>query len=233
MKKFIFPFICALLVTSCSADKNGSMLVQGTIKGLQKGTLHLQKFQDTLLVSVDSIQLNGKNTFVLSHDIQEPEIFYLTLDKKEDEKIEFFGEQGTITINSKLERFSTSAQVSGSAINDLMMTYRDMIGQFSDKQLDLLKESFDAKKAEDEELTVILDLEMERLEKNRLRYSATYAIKHADSELAPFIALTDLYDAHISLLDTVNNSLSERVKQTKYGVKLDEFIKDIKQKEGQ
>jgi hypothetical protein len=62
-------------------------------------------------------------------------------------------------------------------------------------------------------------------------YSANFSIKNANSEVAPYIALTELYDAHVSLLDTVNNSLSEKIKVSKYGKRLDAFVKDIKENE--
>ncbi len=42
------------ILFSCSNKTKGDMTVQGTITGLQKGTLYLQKMQDTLLISVDS-----------------------------------------------------------------------------------------------------------------------------------------------------------------------------------
>lgn len=227
MKHIFSASLLILLFVSCGKEQD-NMIVQGTIKGLQKGTLHLQKLQDTLLISVDSLSLNGSNDFVLSYTITEPEIFYLTLDKKEEEKIEFFGEQGTITINSKLERFATSAVVSGSGINDILGNYQDMINQFNGKRLDLLKASFEAQKEQDTALVAQLEEDVERLEKNRLRFSTTFALRNSDSEVAPFIALTDLYNAHITLLDTVNNSLSDRVRASKYGVKLDNYILDIK-----
>ena len=48
--------ICLLLiVAACSSKKDGNMIVQGKIKGLKKGTLYLQKMNDSILVSVDSI----------------------------------------------------------------------------------------------------------------------------------------------------------------------------------
>ena len=53
------------VLISCSKSKTGSMVVNGNIDGLKKGTVYLQKYKDTLLVSVDSVQLNGLSNFVL------------------------------------------------------------------------------------------------------------------------------------------------------------------------
>ncbi len=226
-KKLFFLVLIAISIFSCS-KKEGAMTVQGNIIGLQKGTLYLQKFQDTLLVSVDSIHLNGKSNFILVDDLIEPEMYYLKMDKAGDNKIEFFGEKGIISINTKLDKFTTAAKVTGSKSNDLLMEYRDMTQQFSGKRLDLLKATFEAQAAKNDEEIEKLDKDLQRLIKNRYRYTTGFALRNSKSEVAPYIALTELFDAHITLLDTVNNSLSKKVKASKYGLALDEFIKEIK-----
>lgn len=231
IKKIFTALIIMTVIFSCSKNKKGDMTVRGTISGLQKGTLYLQKMQDTLLVSVDSITLIGKNTFLLSDQNTEPQIYFLKLKEKGNQKIDFFGEKGTITINTKLDKFYSSAIIEGSKSHKILETYRDMTSQFSGKRLDLMKGIFEAQADKDDELTIKLDKDLQRLIKNRYRYSASYSIRNSDSEVAPYIALTELYDAHISLLDTVNNSLSKRVKGTLYGEKLNTFIKDIKKSE--
>jgi len=233
MNKNIFLVALVVVITLISCGrKEGSMTVEGNIKGLQKGTLYLQKIQDTILISVDSISLNGDSHFRLVDDVKGPEMYYLKMDKTGDNKIEFFGEKGIITINTKLEKFTTSAKVTGSKSNDLLMEYRKMTGQFNGKRLDLLKDTFEAQAAKDDEQIEKLDKDLQRLIKNRYRYTASFALRNNKSEVAPYLALTELYDAHITLLDTVNNSLSKKVKASKYGVALDKFIKEIKESEG-
>jgi len=43
--------------------------------------------------------------------------------------------------------------------------------------------------------------------------------------------LSDLFNANIKLLDTINNSLSKKVKASKYGKELANFIAGIKKDE--
>ncbi|PHR74204.1 MAG: thiol:disulfide interchange protein [Lutibacter sp.] len=219
------------ILFSCSNKKKGDMTVQGTITRLQKGTLYLQKMQDTLLVSVDSITLKGSSTFMLSDHDTEPQLYYLTLKEKSDEKIDFFGEKGIITINTKLEKFYSSAKIEGSKSHKLLEKYREMMSKFSGKRLDLIKEIFEAQTAKDDVLIVKLDKDLQRLIKKRYLYTTNFSVKNGKSEVAPYLALTELYDAHISLLDTVNNSLSKKVKASLYGKKLDAFVRDIKANE--
>jgi hypothetical protein len=46
--------------------------------------------------------------------------------------------------------------------------------------------------------------------------------------IAPFIALTEVYDANVRFLDTVASKLSDRVRDSKYGKELIDFIAERK-----
>ncbi len=231
MKKVILLFTVFAFLFSCNSEKKGSMLVTGEIKNLKKGTLYLQKIKDTLLVTVDSIALDGVGTFNLSDEIESPELYFLSLAKSPTKQISFFGEEGTITINTKLDKFVYGATIKGLSNQLLLDEYKKMIGQFNDKRLDYIKANFDAQKAKDSIKIAVIDKKIKSLIKNRYLYTANFAKNHADKEVAPYLALTELANANIRLLDTVNNSMSDKVRNSVYGKKLEVFIKEIKSKE--
>ncbi|WP_456461975.1 DUF4369 domain-containing protein [Lutibacter sp.] len=231
MKKIISCIVIISLLISCGESKKGSLTVKGNIRDLKKGTVYLQKFKDTLLVSVDSVQLNGDSNFILVDDIETPEIYYVTLNKNANRKIPFFGEKGEITITSKLDKFQTAAKISGSLNQELLDEYNAMAKKFSGKQLDLVKEKFEAQKNNDTTLLSKIEKEETSLIRRKYYYTTNFAVNNAKFEVAPYIALTELYYANIKLLDTVNNSLSKKVKASKYGKELNEFIKGIKKNE--
>lgn len=231
MKKLLPYIIVISLVISCGKSHEGNMLVKGNIDGLKKGTLYLQKLKDTLLVTVDSIQLNGESNFILADNVESPEIYYITLGELSNEKIMFFGEEGEIIITSKLSKLATSVKITGSSNQILLDEYKAMIQKFNGKQLDLIKEKFEAKKTNDTLIQLEKELAEKKLLRRRYLYTTNYAITHSDAEVAPFLALTELYNANIKLLDTVNNSLSEKVKASKYGLQLDAFVQKIKSEE--
>ena len=233
MKKIIGFVVIVTLLISCNKSKTGNMVVKGTINGLKKGTVYLQKIKDTLVVSVDSVQLNGELTFSLHDDVESPEIYFLTLDKKAGERISFFGEKGEIIITSKLSKFSTSAKIIGSVNQGLLDEHNTMVQQFNGKKLDMVVEKFEAQKINDTALVSKIDKEEKSLIRRKYLYTTNFAVLNAANEVAPYLALTDLYNANIKLLDTINNSLSQKVKTSKYGLKLDKYIKDIKTKENQ
>ena len=75
------------------------------------------------------------------------------------------------------------------------------------------------------------ELDEKKLLRRRYLYTTNYALLHSDTEVAPFLALTELYNVNIKLLDTINNSLTEKVKTSKYGKQLNEFVLKIKSQE--
>jgi len=231
MKKLIGSLLIISILISCNGKKNGNMVVHGTIDGLKKGTVYLEKLKDTTLVAVDSVSLNGINTFSLTDNVESPEVYNLTLSEKPDETISFFGEKGEITINTKLSKFAVGAKIKGSKNQEILDEHKAMLRKFNDKQLDLIKEKFDAQKNNDSELLAKIEKEENNLVKRKYLYTTNFAIQHGKFEVAPYIALTDLYYANVKLLDTVNKSLSKKVKKSKYGLELKKFIKNIKKNE--
>ena len=69
MKKIYRLIILLLLVLGCMSEgKNviDTIEVKGSIEGLRKGTLYLQKIQDSILIDLDSIVLKGSPEFSLN-----------------------------------------------------------------------------------------------------------------------------------------------------------------------
>ncbi len=208
------------------------MIVQGTIKRLQKGTLYLQKMNDSILFSVDSVTIYGKDMFKLSDNVDSPEMYFLTFDGNTTEKrIMFFGEQGTITINDHIEKFGLSPVITSSENQKVMDDYFKMTTQFQNKRLSLIEEDFLARKEKDTQKIIEIQEKSMNLIKRRYLFATNYAINNAHYEAAPYIALTDLADANTKLLDTIHSSLSPEIKQSMYGKKLTRFIKRIKENE--
>ena len=233
MKKIIALFAIALVAFACSSKKEGNMIVKGQIKGLKKGTLYLQKMNDTLLVSVDSLALLGDDKFILTDNVESPVMYYLTFDgNTTDKHIMFFGEEGEITINDNIEEFGFKPEIKGSKNQEVMEEYRKINQKFLEQRLDFVKKEVEARQSQDETQIQHVEDDYKKMIRRRFLFSTNFAIANADSEAAPYIALSELYDANIQLLDTINNSLTDRVKSSEYGKRLQKFVSDIKTKEG-
>ena len=233
MKKLIAICAFSILAFACSSKKEGNMIVKGQIKGLKKGTLYLQKMKDTVLVSVDSIKLFGDDKFTLADNVTSPEMYYITFDGNTiDKSLMFFGEKGNITINDNVEEFGFKPEIEGSKNQKVMDKFRDIDSQFKDQRLGFIQKNLEAHQAKDEELLKQLDADYQKMLRRRFLFSTNFAISNADSEAAPYIALSELFNANIQLLDTINNSLTDKVKKSNYGKRLQKFVSNIKSKEG-
>lgn len=208
------------------------MIVKGQIKGLKKGTLYLQKMKDTVLVSVDSMALLGSDKFTLADNVESPVMYYLTFDGNTNEKrLMFFGEKGEITINDNIEEFGFNPEITGSKNQEVMNDFKKIDNKFRDQRLDFISKDFEVRKTGNDSLIKEVEADYRKMMRRRFLFTTNFALANADSEAAPYIALSELFDANIMLLDTINKSLTDKVKSSDYGKRLDKFVTKIKTKE--
>ena len=92
--------LLVVFILACQPEQKkvtgNKMVVTGSIEGLRKGTLYLQKIEETKLVNIDSTLVNGTPNFEFKTPLETPEVFYLYLDKEDgdslNDRILFFGE---------------------------------------------------------------------------------------------------------------------------------------------
>ena len=232
MKKIIVVLVVSILMIACSSKKDGNMIVEGTIKGLKKGTLYLQKMNDTAIISMDSVNVLGDGNFRLTDNVESPVMYYLTYDgNANDKRILFFGGKGTITINDNMSTFGFSPEITGSPNQLVLDKFLKINNQFKNQRLEFIKKEFDARQSKNTDLIENLEEDYNRMIKRKYLYTTNFALSNSDSEAAAYIALTELYDANIKLLDTINKKLSMDVKNSIYGKRLDKYISKIKSEE--
>lgn len=228
MRRIVVMLFAFLLVYACKKDEKPNMMyVKGSVTGLKKGTLYLQKQIDSLVVTVDSVEVNDSDEFLLTDVVTSPEMYYVAL-ANTDKKIPFFGEKDTINISTTLQKFSYKHTITGSDNQKLLDDYYEIIRKFNNQNLDLQKAGLEARIAGIADSIAGVENKKTSLLKKRYLYSINYAINHADHEVSPYIALTDLVDANPKWLDSIYNSLTPQVKKSKYGEELKTYIVSIK-----
>lgn len=235
MFKRILLITTVLFLVSCSEKKsNKNLEISGFIKGLKKGTLYIQKINDTVLVPLDTIKINGDSHFKSEMNINEPEMFYLFLDRgvsnSLDNNIVFFAEKGKINIETSLDFFTGDAKITGSKNHDLYEEYKKVVSRYVDQDLNLIKEKImsknDAKKVE------AIEKKQDGVLKSKYLYTTNFAVNNGDYEVAPYVTLAEIYDINLKYLDTIQKSLSPKVAKSMYGKKLDLLIAERKKLEG-
>ncbi len=206
------------------------MQVEVFVKDLKKGTLYLERVQDSILVAVDSMQITQEKPIVLEADLNHPELFYVLLDRNKaddfDNRIPFFGEAGNISIQTTLEGYVTKAEVVGSPTQDIFNSYNKVISQFNNEELDLLAAYLQAQISQNSDSLALLEKQSTSLAKRKILFTANFAVNNRTSVIAPYLALYNLTSDSKSLLDTIAASMSDDVRNSSYGKQLRDYLAD-------
>ncbi|WP_405383405.1 DUF4369 domain-containing protein [Maribacter sp. LLG6340-A2] len=228
MKNYIYALVALLALNSCGDEQKDTLTVTGNIKGLKKGTVYLQHVPDSVLVSVDSVAIKGDGRFTLKTELNSPEIFYLYLDKKDNndinDRITLFAEPGTITVQTNWNTFDTTAKITGSESHEKLEEYRKTISNINKKNVEIMMA---AARPESELAQISIDSLQSISNRNTQRgyaYSINFALNNKASFIAPYIAVKEIPDANRKYLDSIYGSLSEEVADSKYGKELAKLL---------
>lgn len=236
MKKSIIAFAVLAILASCSKkESTDSLHITGNIKGLKNGTLYIQRIVDTSLVAIDSVKIDGNSAFERDIKLESPEMLYLFLDRgvsnSMDNNILFFAEPGNINIETNLDNFIYGAKITGSKNQELYEEYKKINSRFNDENLNMVAAKFKAIKSQDQKAIDSIDAKQQSNIKRKYLYATNFAINHKDHEIAPYIALAEIYDINVKFLDTIQKSMTPKVAQSLYGKKLTKYVADIKKQE--
>jgi len=231
--RFLILLSALILITGCEPKPKNNidkMIVKGRIEGLRKGKLYLQKIEDTLLVNIDSTLVKGMPNFSFEIPIETAEIFYLYLEKEDgdslNDRILFFGEKGTIEINTLLKTFDSSAEIKGSKNQELLQEYLSFNKKFNEQNLELIEGFYKAQLKKNSKQSDSLQQKIDDLLRRRYLYTINFAAQNTDQNIAPYLALTEVYDANLSLLDTIAFKMTPKVRNSKYGIKFVNYLEE-------
>ncbi|MFC4222132.1 DUF4369 domain-containing protein [Flagellimonas marina] len=229
MKRILTIVVLILAIASCEKETENTMLVSGNIKGLKKGTLFLQQFKDSSLVVLDSLKIEGDGNFSFSQEVENPDIFYLYLEKEDqnevNDRILFFGEPGQITINTSWNTFDLNPEIMGSKSHETLSEFNEMLSKFNLKDLTLMQEATQPKYQENTEALDSLQRLADQNLLNRYRYVLNFGLNNGDSYATPYIMIMEAQEANPKYLDSVYRKLSPEVAASKYGKALQDFLK--------
>jgi len=229
MKKILFVVTTLLALNSCGDNPEETLIVNGKIKGLKKGTLYLQHVPDSVLITVDSVAINGNGNFSFKTKLMSPEIFYLYLDKKDNndinDRITFFAEPGTMTIISNWNTFDTTAKITGSETQEKLKQYRETMSGINKRNIEIMMKAAQT----DGDLSQISIDSLDNISNRNLQrgyaFAINFALNNKSSYIAPYIALKEIPDANTKYLDSIYSVLPPEVAASKYGKELATLLK--------
>ena len=232
MKKLLLALLSLFIIASCENKPETNLQITGVVKGLQKGTLYLKKMGDSTFITLDSMKIDGKSEFESNIDLKSPEMLYLFLDRGEtksgDNNLMFFAEPGKINIATDLEYFYSKAVITGSKNNELFENYKKITSKYNEQQLELTVAKINALKNKQMDLIASIEEKSSVITKRKYLYAINFAVTNKNYEVAPYIALSEINDATVKYLDTIQKSMSPKVAKSRYGVMLTKYVGEIK-----
>jgi hypothetical protein len=234
MKSYLLIITALVLLSSCKEEITDNLTINGKIDGLRVGTVLLQKIQDSAIVTLDSVALNGSSDFSLSTSIEEPQMLYLYLDVKDgskyDDRLSFFAMDTIMTINTSLSNFEKDAVITGSKNQDILGVFNKNLGQLNKTYMELMKRSMTLQQEENPSPEAIqeLDADYEKYLRKKIIYALNYSAVNKENEVAPYILLQEAFDANPILLDSIYNLMPKKIQTSLYGKELSELIKELK-----
>ena len=203
------------------------MTVNVKVENFKKGNVYLQKISDSALINVDSIFVKKNESIIFKYNIDSPELFYLNLDVSNIEnRIEFFGEKGEINIDTSLEKFNSDFKISGSSIDSIYRDYLSVIKKFNNQKLDLIQLSFNLTKTELDDSLIKVQNQIKSLNKRQYLYNLNYTVSNGNSFVSPLIAINEFSESGKIVLDTIKNSMSKQVLESKYGKIFSDIVRN-------
>jgi len=230
MKKIVF--LLALVVSIISCKKENEMNIEATITGLKKGTVYLQKIKDSSLINLDSIVVDGQDTFSLSTVVEAPELFYIYVDKVDgseyNDRITFFGEKGELKLNTHLDKINSKVNITGSKNHRIYTEYQNSLKKINTQLGKANLEFIQAQLKNDQDGIVALDKKVSSLMRSKYLRSIQFALNHKRTPVAAYIGAREISEANVKYLDSIYNGLSRKAKNTIYGEELAQVIKERK-----
>lgn len=144
------------------------------------------------------------------------------------------GSAGVIVINTTESKpkhsmnYKKSFAVKGKKNRELMIEYKSFEKLFNEK-IDSLKEKLKQTIANNQ--IVKTDSILEQLAKTQFKkklFTANFVLNYSNYEIAPYLALTEIGDMDILILDSIASNLSPEVKLSKYGKKFTQLMNSKK-----
>lgn len=233
MKNTIFALLSALIIVSCSDKKSDSNThITGKIKGFTNGMLYLQKMNDTVLVTIDSVKMQSDSNFKFDFDLDSPEMMYLVINRgvtnSIDNSLPIFIEPGTIQVDTELKYFYANAKITGSKNNDLFKEFQKINTKFRSQELEISKERYDAVRFNRLKDLDSIDKKLASTVVRRYLYAINFALNNKDYEVAPYVALSELTNANPKYLDSLQRAMPKKVAESKYGKLFTAFVAEQK-----
>ncbi|MCK9423390.1 MAG: AhpC/TSA family protein [Bacteroidales bacterium] len=199
MKKLAYILLIGAILASC-AGKTDQYTINGTISGIDTGTVFLQKSSGDIWVKLDSAKLE-KGKFTFKGKIGLPEMWFIATQEKQIQ-VPVFVENGKINVNIYADSADKS-KITGSASHEIYKQFVTMTGE-TDKKMELVyKEWKKAKEINDSLNMKRTDSISSTLDQEMKQQLLEFAKSHGTSAVAPYIVMRNSWQFELPDLEAI------------------------------
>lgn len=225
MRNLVAILILSLAVFSCQRAKD-EFSIKGSIAGVEKGKVYLQKIVDGSPKSIDSTNVEG-GKFAFKGKMETPDIRILKLNQH-DYFAQFFVDNAEITVTAKKDSLRNT-KVTGSPSQDIFQIYIKEYERMSKQGNDLQQKyqaamsggkADEAKKAEIDFKAMIEDMNV---------FTKNFVKEHNNSVVGAYIALLQLSNQIDGAeLESITSKFPAEIGKSEYVIKLKELVDGMK-----
>ena len=101
-----------------------------------------------------------------------------------------------------------------------------LVDALSNQKLDLIQLSFNLTKTELNDSLIKVQNQIKSLNKRQYLYNLNYTVSNGNSFISPLIAINEFSESDKIVLDTIKNSMSKQVLESKYGKIFSDIVKN-------
>ncbi|HPR30912.1 MAG TPA: TlpA disulfide reductase family protein [Prolixibacteraceae bacterium] len=200
MNKILILSLSVFLLSSCG--KSDRYTLTGEVIPSQDGNMILFGFENGQLKPVDTTAMVG-GTFEFKGDIEQPDLFLLSVEGKNQYIAQFFLEAGKTNITVYPDSFETNV-ITGSKSQELFQKYIDEMVSFTKNENEMLQRFRQSQAQGDEEEMEAIRFEYQTMMDNTQLYARNFIREYSSSPVAAYVYLMNFYEeAEIEELDSI------------------------------
>ena len=124
--KFSIIVILSIALVACGTkQKENSSKLTGSVKDVQKGKIYLQKFNNKMYTTIDSVDIDNGTFEFNTSGLQLPELYALTLNPERGQFLTFL-EDGPLTVVVDSSSYYKNTNLQGSSLQDSFVAYQQL-----------------------------------------------------------------------------------------------------------
>lgn len=224
MRNVLAILVFAMAAISCQSAKD-EYSIKGSIDGVEKGKVYLQKLVDGQPKTVDSTDIAG-GKFSFKGKMEIPDFRVLRLNDREY-FAQFFLDNASVTVAAKKDSLRAT-KITGSPTNDVFRLYVTEMDKLSKEISGLQQKYQEAMSTGNTEAGDKAKIDYQAMIDNNKVFTKNFIKEHSNSVVAPFILMQLVSQLESNDVEEMVSKFAPEIDKSEYVVKLKEYIQEQK-----